>query len=398
MPVRAARDLQGAAEVLRAALRLGLTSFGGPIAHLGYLERIYVRERAWLSADEYATLVALCQILPGPTSSQVGFLVGLHRAGWRGALAAWLGFTLPSALLLYGCARLATRVQGPWVSALTHGLKLVAVAVVAQAVGSLARRLCTDAVTWLIAGAAMGLLVANAGANASVQAAVLAGAAAVGSLWCRPAAMPAQGTAREPWIALPSLATFAVLLAGLSMLSWRYPHGVFALAQVFYRAGALVFGGGHVVLPLLRAALVPGWLSDDEFLGGYGLAQAVPGPLFTVAAYLGARAAPAAPSVAAVTALLAIFLPGLLLALAGSSVWSALARHARLRAAMTGVNAAVVGVLAAALYDPVWVSGVHDGADVAVAGGGLLLLASGRVPPLAVVALCTGASLLRMPL
>jgi chromate transporter len=394
MPVRSARDLQGAAEVLRAALRLGLTSFGGPIAHLGYFERTYVRERAWLSADEYATLVALCQILPGPTSSQVGFLIGLHRAGWRGALAAWLGFTLPSALLLYACARLATRVQGPWVSALTHGLKLVAVAVVAQAVGSMARRLCTDAVTWLIAAAAMGLLVANAGANASVQLAVLAGTAAVGSLWCRPAAVPAQGAAREQRIALPSLATFAVLLS-LSMLSWRYPLGVFALAQVFYRAGALVFGGGHVVLPLLRAALVPGWLSDDEFLGGYGLAQAVPGPLFTVAAYLGAMAAPAAPSAAAVTALIAIFLPGLLLALAGSSVWSALARHARLRAAMTGVNAAVVGVLAAALYDPVWVSAVHNGADVAVAGGGLLLLAS-RVPPLAVVALCTGASLLRM--
>jgi len=296
---------------------------------------------------------------------------------------------------LYACARLATRVQGPWVSALTHGLKLVAVAVVAQAVASMARRLCTDTLTWLIAAAAMGLLVANAGAGASVQLAVLAGAAAVGSLWCRPAAVPAQGTARGEWIAAPSLATFAVLLLGLSMLSWRYPHGVFALAQVFYRAGALVFGGGHVVLPLLRAALVPGWLSDDAFLGGYGLAQAVPGPLFTVAAYLGAVAVPAAPSAAAVTALIAIFLPGLLLALAGSSVWSALARHVRLRAAMTGVNAAVVGVLAAALYDPVWVSGVHDGADAAVAGGGLLLLASGRVPPLAVVALCTGASLAR---
>jgi chromate transporter len=282
------------------------------------------------------------------------------------------------------------------VSALTHGLKLVAVAVVAQAVGSMARRLCTDAVTWLIAAAAMGLLlVANAGANTSVQLAVLAGAAAVGSLWCRPVAVPAQGSVREQWIALPSLATFAVLLLGLSMLSWRYPLGVLALAQVFYRAGALVFGGGHVVLPLLRAALVPGWLSDDEFLGGYGLAQAVPGPLFTVAAYFGAMAVPAGPSAAAVTALIAIFLPGLLLALAGSSVWSSLARHARLRAAMTGVNAAVVGVLAAALYDPVWVSGVHDGADVAVAGGGLLLLARG-VPPLAIVALCTGASLLRM--
>src|SRR5215470_14402400 len=339
MPAWAPRDLQGAAEVLRVALRLGLTSFGGPIAHLGYFERTYVRERGWLSADQYASLVALCQILPGPTSSQVGFLIGLHRAGWRGALAAWLGFTLPSALLLYACARLATEVQGPLVSALTHGLKLVAVAVVAQAVWSMARRLCTDAVTWLIAGGAMGLLVANVAVSTSVQLAVLAGAAAVGSLWCRPAAVPAQRTAGEQWVGAPSLATFAGLLLGLSMLSWRYPHGLFALAQVFYRAGALVFGGGHVVLPLLRAALVPGWLSDDEFLGGYGLAQAVPGPLFTVAAYLGAMAAPAAPAAAAVTALIAIFLPGLLLALAGSSVWTALARHVRLRAAARGRGA-----------------------------------------------------------
>jgi chromate transporter len=278
---------------------------------------------------------------------------------------------------------------------LTHGLKLVAVAVVAQAAGSMARRLCTDAVTWLIAAAAMALLAANVAASASVQLAVLACAAAVGSLWCRPAAVPAQHAAREERVAVASLATFAGLLLALSMLSWRHPHGLFALAQLFCRAGALVLGGGHVVLPLLRAALVPGWLSDDEFLGGYGLAQAVPGPLFTVAAYLGAMAAPTAPSAAAVTALVAIFLPGLLLALAGSSLWSVLARHVRLRAAMTGVNAAVVGVLAAALYDPVWVSGVHGGADVAVAGGGVWLLASGRVPPLAVVALCAGASLLR---
>jgi chromate transporter len=381
--------------VLRVALRLGLTSFGGPLAHLGYFERTYVRERGWVTAEEYASLVGLCQILPGPTSSQVGFLIGLHRAGWRGALAAWLGFTLPSALLLYACARLAARVQGPVASALVHGLKLVAVAVVAQAVWSMARRLCNDAGTWLIAAGAMALLLASGGAGA--QLAVLAAGATAGFLWCRPAPVPVQDAAKEQRAATPSLAAFAVLLLGLSVLSWRYPHSGFALAQLFYRAGALVFGGGHVVLPLLRAALVPpGWLSDDTFLGGYGLAQAVPGPLFTVAAYLGAMAVPRAPSAGALMALIAIFLPGLLLALAGSSVWTTLAHHARLRAAMSGVNAAVVGVLAAALYDPVWLSGVHDGADLAVAGLGLLLLGSGRVPPLAVVVLCAAASLLRL--
>jgi len=391
----ARREPQGAAEVLRIALRLGLTSFGGPIAHLGYFERTYVRERGWLSGEEYAALVALCQVLPGPTSSQVGFLIGLHRAGWRGALAAWLGFTLPSALLLYACARLAARVQGPLASALVHGLKLAAVAVVAEAVWSMARRLCTDASTWLIAAGAMVLLLASGSAGA--QLAVLLAAAAAGSVWCRPAAVAVQGIAKEQWAGTLSLGAFAVLLLGLPVLSWRYPHSGFALAQVFYRAGALVFGGGHVVLPLLRAALVPaGWLSDDAFLGGYGLAQAVPGPLFSVAAYLGAIAVPGAPPAGATMALIAIFLPGLLLALAGSSVWTTLAHHARLRAAVTGVNAAVVGVLAAALYDPVWLSGVHDGADVAVAGIGLLSLGSGRVPPLTAVVLCTAASLLRL--
>src|SRR5215831_6406221 len=389
MPVPAPQQPQGyPAEVLRVALRLGLTSFGGPIAHLGYFERAYVRECNWLSAEQYAALVALCQILPGPTSSQVGFLIGLHRAGWRGALLAWVGFTLPSALLLYACARLAAHVQGPLAVATVHGLKLVAVAVVAQAVWSMGRRLCTDASTGLIASCAAALLLARSDSGA--QLAALAAGFTAGLLWCRPASVPplAAESTVQPRAAWLAFAAFTVLLLALPLLAWAYPRSGVALAQVFYHAGALVFGGGHVVLPLLRAALVPsGWLSDDAFLGGYGLAQAVPGPLFSVAACLGAMAVPTAPSAAAVAALIAVFLPGLLLALAGSSVWTALARHVRLRAAMTGVNAAVVGVLAAALYDPVWVSGVHDGADLAVAGGGLLLLAGGRVPPLAVVAL-----------
>jgi chromate transporter len=396
MPQPAPRRPQGsAAEVLRVALRLGLSSFGGPIAHLGYFERVYVRELAWLRGEEYASLVGLCQILPGPTSSQVGFLIGLHRAGWRGALAAWLGFTLPSALLLYACARLTAHLHGPLAGALVHGLKLVAVAVVAQAVWSMARRLCNDAATWLIALGAMALLLATGDAN--TQLAVLAAAAAAGLLWCHPTAVPVTGPAVQWRSATAALAVFLLLLLALPPLSWRYPQSGFDLAHVFYRAGALVFGGGHVVLPLLRAALVPaGWLSDDAFLAGYGLAQAVPGPLFTVAAYLGAVAAPAAPAGGAVLALAAIFAPGLLLALAGSSLWSKLAQRARLGAALTGINAAVVGVLAAALYDPVWVNAVHDGIDLAVAAIALLLLWSGRAPPLAAVLLCTVASLVRL--
>jgi chromate transporter len=381
--------------VLRVALRLGLTSFGGPIAHLGYFERVYVRERAWLSAEQYAALVGLCQILPGPTSSQVGFLIGLHRAGWRGALAAWLGFTLPAALLLYGCARLSTRVQGPLAGATVHGLKLVAVAVVAQAVWSMARRLCTDAGTALIGLGAAALLLASG--TPAAQLAALAAGFVAGLLWCRPASVPPLvadplAGGRAAWLAL---ATFAVLLLALALLAWRFPHSGVALVQVFYRAGALVFGGGHVVLPLLRAPLVPGWLSDDAFLSGYGLAQAVPGPLFTVAAYLGAIAASNAPTAGAVFALLAIFAPGLLLAIAGSSLWGALAHRTRLRSGITGVDAAVVGVLAAALYDPVWTSAVHDAADVAVAAGALLLLMIQRVPTLVVVALCAAISVVR---
>ena len=397
MPVVALRQAQGhAAEVLRVALRLGLTSFGGPIAHLGYFERVYVRERGWLSAEQYAALVALCQILPGPTSSQVGFLIGLHRAGWRGALLAWVGFTLPSAVLLYAGARLAMQAQGPLAGATLHGLKLVAVAVVAQAVWSMARRLCTDLSTAVIAAGAAALLLGASGS--AVQLAALTAGFAAGLLWCRPASvppLPTESTAqqRAAWLAF---AAYTVLLLGLPLLAWRYPHSGLALAQVFYRAGALVFGGGHVVLPLLRAALVPtGWLSDDAFLAGYGLAQAVPGPLFTVAAYLGPSALPGAPASGALIALVAIFVPGLLLAVAGSSLWMALAQRTRLRAGITGINAAVVGILAAALYNPVWTSAVRDPADIAVAAGALLLLASQRVPPLVVVLLCVAASIVR---
>ncbi len=382
--------------MLRTSLYLGLSSFGGPVAHLGYFERTYVRRLGWLSGEDFAGLIALCQALPGPSSSQVGFLIGLHRAGWAGALAAWLGFTLPSALLLYGCARLSAQAQGPIALAVVHGLKLTAVAVVAQALLSMARRLCPDLTTAAVALAAAAALLAFG--SAGTQLAVLAGGAAGGILLCRRAAavpaslaMPVRG--RVGWLAA---AAFALLLAALPLLSSLYPHGYIALAEVFYRAGALVFGGGHVVLPLLRDALVPqGWISDDGFLTGYGLAQAVPGPLFSVAAYLGAANAwTPTPALAAAVAVVFIFLPGLLLAVSGVVLWGSVIRYAAVRAAMTGVNAAVVGMLAAALYDPVWTTAIRGGPDIAIAGAGLLLLASGRAPPLLIVLLCTGCSVI----
>lgn len=387
-------DPRRAWEVLRASLLLGLSSFGGPVAHLGYFERSYVRQRQWLSAEDYAGLVALCQILPGPASSQVGFLVGLRRAGWLGAVAAWLGFTLPSALLLYGCARLSPPASGPLMQAVLHGLKLMAVAVVAQAVWSMARRLCPDRTTTALALLAAWLLLVAGGSG--MQLLALAGGALGGTLLCRPAVSPAAPPdfPLRPGLAWGALALFVLLLLGLPLLAWRQPHGLAALADVFYRSGALVFGGGHVVLPLLRDALVPGgWISDDRFLAGYGLAQAVPGPLFTVAAYLGAVSAytPSAAAGAAV-ALLFIFLPGLLLAVAGAALWSRLARRPLVGAALTGVNATVVGILGAALYDPVWTGGVHSGGDAAIAVAGLALLERWKAAPLAVLLFCLAAS------
>ncbi|HTG33560.1 MAG TPA: chromate efflux transporter [Thermoanaerobaculia bacterium] len=385
-----------AVEVLLAALRLGVSSFGGPVAHLGYYERAYVRQRRWLSDDEYANLVALCQLLPGPASSQTGFLIGLHRAGWLGALAAWVGFTLPSAVLMYAFAVLAPRLQSPVMDAFLHGLKLVAVAIVAQAVWSLAKRLCPDRRrTGIALLAAVPLLVAG---GAAMQLAVLALGAVAGLLLCRDLELPAIRLPRDVGrtVAWAAFGIFAALLAGLPVLASWEPHGFAALAAVFYRAGALVFGGGHVVLPLLRDALVPtGWMSDSTFLAGYGAAQAVPGPLFTLASYLGAVCTPPGSSSVlwAVGAVLFMFLPGLLLAIAGMSLWSYVARAPGAQAALAGVNAAVVGILGAALYDPVWTAGVRTGTDVAIALTGLLLLERWRTAPIVVVAFCVGASL-----
>ena len=385
-----------ARETFATALRLGLTSFGGPVAHLGYFERTYVRRLHWLGAQDYAGIVALCQLLPGPTSSQVGFLIGLRRAGWGGALAAWLGFTLPSALLMYLAARYASHLHDALAQSVLHGLKLAAVAVVAQAVWSLARMLCPDlrrATIAVICG-----LLALALSGTPFQALVLAVGAEAGVIFCSRIPVPAlpmgrSGSMRDGWL---GLGLFVLLLALLTGLAAAFPQGLTALCATFYRAGSLVFGGGHVVLPLLHNTLVSQhWLSEDRFLSGYGLAQALPGPLFTVAAFFGTASAP--PHLGALWALaatLAIFLPGLLLAVAGHSLWNYTARHPAVRAAITGTNAAVVGLLAAALYDPVWSSSISTAADAATAFAALLLLAGRwKLPPILVVALCVGLAL-----
>jgi chromate transporter len=378
-------------------LRLGLTSFGGPIAHLGYFERAYVQRRGWLTGEDYGGLVALCQLLPGPTSSQVGFLIGLRSAGWPGALAAWIGFTLPSALVMAACGMWLAPAQSSLGLAVVHGLKLVAVAVVAQAVWSMAQKLCPDRATSAIAVLAASLALVTGGG--SIQLVALAIGAAVGAAICSdsvPDRKPLSLSIR-PATAWVALALYVVLLIGLPALAALFPRGPIALAETFYRAGALVFGGGHAVLPLLRDAMVPqGWISDDRFLAGYGLAQAIPGPLFTLAAYLGAASdAAGSPVLGALVALIAIFLPGLLIAVAGASLWSRLAQHPRLRASLIGVNAAVVGLLGAALYDPVWVSAVNDGADAAIAAIGLVLLTRWQAPPIAIVLMCVLLSSVR---
>ena len=388
---------QGSAgEVFAVSLGLGLTSFGGPIAHLGYFERTYVRQRQWLSADEYAGLVALAQMAPGPASSKVGFLIGLRRAGWAGGLAAWLGFTVPSAVVMFAFALLAPRLQGAAVDSVLHGLKLVAVAVVAQAVWSMAQRLCPDPPRAALALLAAALLLIVGGPW--MQLLGLAGGAVGGIVLCRN--LGTMATLPKTPVGLKTGAAALVLLLALLVLCpvivRAFPHTLAAMAAIFYQAGALVFGGGHVVLPLLRDALVPdGWLSDDAFLAGYGMAQAVPGPLFTFAAYLGAAVAPSgAAALWSVVALVFMFLSGLLIALASLPLWTWLGHHPAARSALAGINAAVVGILGAALYNPIWVSAVAGGPDVAVAATGFLLLERWRVPPLAVVVFCVAASVL----
>jgi chromate transporter len=376
------------AEVLAAFLRLGLTSFGGPIAHLGYFRAEFVERRRWLSERAYVDLVALSQFLPGPASSQTGFAIGLMRAGYLGGLAAWAGFTLPSAFLLllfaYGAGSIADTEVG---AGLLHGLKLVAVAIVAQAVLGMARSLCPDKPRASIAAAALVLLLLAPGSLSQVGAIVVGGAA--GLAFCRGGAEAIADRLVMPvsrGVGIACLAGFFLLLA-LSFVP--APGGPVALFDAFYRSGALVFGGGHVVLPLLRDAVVaPGWTSDSAFLAGYGAAQAVPGPLFTFAAYLGAVATVPPGGVAgAAIATVAIFLPGILALVGTLPFWHGLRTRPGAQAAMRGINAAVVGLLGAALYNPVWTSAVLGPRDFAVAAAGFVLLVAWRAPPLLVVLL-----------
>ncbi|MDR0807743.1 MAG: chromate efflux transporter [Gemmobacter sp.] len=373
------------AEVFLAFLKLGLTSFGGPIAHLGYFRDEFVTRRGWLSEAEYADLVALCQFLPGPASSQTGLAIGLMRAGWGGALAAFLAFTLPSALMMLALALTAARLEGPLALGLLHGLKLVAVAVVAQAVMGMARSLCPDPARATLAAATVALLAAAPGAL-GVTAAILLGAAgglAMGRGQATAGAASPLPVSRRAGLA--ALLIFALLLAGLPLLA-GLGQG-FALADGFYRAGSLVFGGGHVVLPLLETETVArGWLDQGSFLAGYAAAQAVPGPLFTFAAWLGAVMGPAPNgTLGAALALVALFLPGLLIVISALPFWNHLRRDARAQSAMQGANAAVVGILGTALYDPVFTGAIGTRADFALALTCLVALIAWKAPPWAVV-------------
>jgi chromate transporter len=377
-------------EVFAAFLKLGLTAFGGPIAHLGYFRAEFVERRKWLSEAAYADLVALCQFLPGPASSQVGFAIGLQRAGAVGALAAWCAFTLPSAALMTAFALGAARLRGALAQGLIHGLKLVAVAVVAQAVLGMARSLAPDARRAVIAAGAA-VLVSLAATTLGQVGAIALGAVA-GLLVCREPGAEAT-TAGLPavprTIGLAALGTFLLLLLGGPLLEAATQNPALARFDAFYRSGALVFGGGHVVLPLLQGAIVDkGWVDQGTFLAGYGAAQAIPGPLFTFAAYLGAAArGPPDGLAGAALGLGAIFLPGLLALVAALPFWGALRSRPTARAAMQGANAAVVGILAAALYSPVWTSAVLGRADFAAALALFVLLAAARLPPVAVVLL-----------
>lgn len=388
--VSASRHPGTVLEVLWVALRLGLTSFGGPIAHLGYFRDEYVVRRRWLDDAAYADLVALCQFLPGPASSQVGIGIGALRAGPLGGITAWLGFTLPSALALvafaYGVDYFNVADAG-WL----HGLKVVAVAVVAQAVWGMARQFCTNRAYMTIA--ILAALAILAMPSAAGQILVIITAGLIGWRLAPGAAAVPADAALVPLgrrFGVVSAVLFFGLLLGLPLLRLILPdnpNGTLALFDSFYRVGSLVFGGGHVVLPLLQAVVVPpGWLTNDQFIAGYGAAQAVPGPLFTFSAYLGAIRGPEPNGMlGAMIGLIAIFLPAFLLVFAALPLWGVLRAHPAFQNALRGINAAVVGILLAALYDPVWTSAIERPADFGLAVAALGLLMVWKLPPWSVV-------------
>jgi chromate transporter len=378
-----------ALSVLAVFLRLGCTSFGGPVAHLGYFRTEFVERRKWLDEAAYADIVALCQFLPGPASSQVGVAIGMLRAGLPGGFAAWLGFSGPSALAMiafaYGVGALGEVQHAAWL----HGLKIVAVAVVAQAVWGMARNLCPDPprASMAVGGALVALLVPSAlGQVAAIAAGALLG-------WrlfeAPPGAGGHVGIAFSRTLGVAALAVFFLLLGGFPLLAAASGNHVLALIDSFYRAGSLVFGGGHVVLPLLQQSVVPpGWIGIDRFLAGYGAAQAVPGPLFTFAAFLGAAMTPTPNgAVGGLLCLAAIYLPSFLLLIGVLPFWDGLRRRAPVQSALRGVNATVVGLLLAALYNPVWTSAIGAPRDFAMALVAFLLLAIWKLPPWLVVVL-----------
>jgi chromate transporter len=374
-------------EVFAVALRLGLTSFGGPVAHLGYFRTEYVQRRRWLDDEAYAEIVALAQVLPGPASSQVGFAVGMTQRGLAGGLAAWVGFTLPSAALLAGFAALATGADlgsPAWLTA----LKVVAVAVVADALLGMARRLAATTLTAALAVGAFAAAVLAPSALTQVGALVVAGLLGLVLLRDVDAAGPLELPVRTSRrVGVACLAAFGLLLAGLPLLAGS---GLLAeVAAIHYRAGALVFGGGHVVLPLLEQQVVPALMDSSTFLAGYGMAQAVPGPLFTFASYLGQVVA-GVPG--ALVATVFIFLPGFLLLLGVLPFWSAVRANRPMQAALVGVNAGVVGILGAALYDPIVTSTLVGPAEVVLAVALFVALHVGRLPAWGVVLAALAAS------
>jgi chromate transporter len=387
--IHAARTEGSLLEVLLVSTRLGLTSFGGPIAHLGYFRDEYVVRRRWLDESHYADLVALCQFLPGPASSQVGMAIGIMRAGVVGGVVAWLGFTLPSAIALvafaYGLQTVGFGDAG-WL----HGLKVVAVAVVAQAVWGMGRNLAADRERASLAILAALAVLASRSAAAQVLVIVVAGL--LGWRLLPAAATSNTGVVRTPHgkrLALIALGLFVALLVGLPIARHLAPSHALAVFDSFYRAGSLVFGGGHVVLPLLQAEVVPPrWVTTEAFIAGYGAAQAVPGPLFTFAAYLGAvMRDPPNGWMGAAWALVAVFLPSFLLIVGGLPFWELLRWRASFQAALRGINAAVVGLLLAALYDPVWSGAIKGPADFSLALVAFGLLMFWKLPAWLVVIL-----------
>jgi chromate transporter len=397
--VNAAR---GAAEVFAVFLRLGLTSFGGPIAHLGYFHDEFVVRRRWLDERTYLDLVALSQFLPGPASTKVGIAIGLSRAGYAGALAAWCGFTLPSAVALvlfgYGTTSFSGALHSGWL----HGLMVAAVAVVAQAVLSMMRSLAPDPPRATLAVVAAVMVLALPSSVGQIGAIVLGGI--IGLLALRSAPPTDHASLPHPVsraAAIAATATFFAALIGLPFLTAAVPDHTLQLFDAFYRAGSLVFGGGHVVLPLLQASVVPpGWVSNDAFLAGYGAAQAVPGPLFTFSAYLGTVMGPSPNGwTGAILCLVAMFLPAFLLVIGPLPFWDDLRRRAWAQSMLRGVNAAVVGLLLAALYRPVWTSAITTAGDFALGVAAFLLLFTWKAPPWLVVIFCAlgGEALSSMP-